>query len=155
MVTADKLVVEFDKVIGKDLKKVHAFGNSSYKTAQYDLKAIKEIIYTKKYTEANGNVNLDLKKDKRNYFVEAEHMTMEFQRSIVKKVIAQNNLKIKIDNTTSIKGNHGVLVGDFLTVTGNVVISNEKGKILCKKAILNTKTNDIKVYDSKGIIRRN
>ena len=155
LITADKLVVEFDKVIGKDLKKVHAFGNSSYKTSQYDLRATKDIIYTKEHAEANGNVNLDLKKDKRNYFVESEHMTVEFQKNVIKKVIAQNNLKIKIDNMTSIKGNHGVLAGDFLTVTGNTVISNEKGKILCKKAILNTKTNDIKVYDSKGIIKRN
>ena len=161
-VTADKLVVEFDKVIGKDFKRVHAFGNSSYKTNQYNLRATKDIIYTKKdtshtkqYAEANGNVNLDFKKDKRSYFVTSDHMTMDIQNNIVEKVIAQNNLKIKIDDTTSIKGDRGVLENDFLTVTGNTVIFNEKGKILCKKAILNTKTNDIKVYDSKGIIKRN
>ncbi len=155
LITADKLIVEFNKVIGKDLKKAHAFGNSSYKTQQYDLKAVKDIVYTKQYAEANGNVYLDFEKNKRNYHVRSEHIKMNFKENVIKKVVAQNNLKIKIDNTTSISGDHGVLVGDFLTVTGDTVISNEKGKILCKKAILNTKTNDIKVYDSKGIIKRN
>lgn len=161
LITADKLIVEFDKVIGKDFKSVHAFGNSSYKTAQYDLKATRDIIYTKKnvahagqYAEANGNVNLDFKQGKHKYFVVCDYMTMDLQNNVVEKVIARNNLKIKVDNATSIQGNYGVLENDFLTVTGNTVIFNEKGKILCKKAILNTKTNDIKVYDSKGIIKK-
>ena len=155
LITADKLIVEFDKVIGKDLKKVHAFGNSSYKTKQYDLKAVKDIVYTKQYAEANGNVYLDFEKNKRKYRVKSDHIMMDFKENLIKKVVAENNLEIKIDDATSIKGDHGVLEDNFLTVTGNTVISNGKGKILCKKAILNTKTNDIKVYDSKGIIKRN
>lgn len=155
LVIADKLVVEFDKVIGKDFKKVHAFGNSSYKTDKYHLKAIKDIIYTKQYAEANGQVNLDLKKDKHNYCIKSEHITMNLENNIVKKVIAENNLKIKVDNLTSVKGNRGILENNFITVTGNTIISNEKGKILCKKAILNMKTNDIKVYGSKGVIKKN
>lgn len=155
LIVADKLVIDFDKSIGKDLKKVHAFGNSSYKTAQYNIKAAKEIIYTNQYAEANGNVDLDFKKDNHNYRVKSDHITMDLNENVIEKVVAKGNLRIKVDDATSIQGDHGILENEFLTIIGNIVIFNEKGKILCKKAILNMKTNDIRVYESKGVIKKN
>lgn len=155
LITADKLVIEFDKIIGKDFKNVHSFGNSSYKTDQYNLKANKEIIYRKEYAEANGNVDLDFSKDNKRYHVNTYHLTMNLENKIIKKVTAHGNLIIKVDNSTTIKGNHGILENDLLTVFGNAVITNEKGNILCEKAILNTETSDIRVYNSKGIVKRN
>ncbi len=80
---------------------------------------------------------------------------MDLQENVIKRVVAEGNLQIKMDNTTSIQGDSGILEDDFLTITGNTIIFNEKGKILCKKAILNTKTNDIRVYESKGVINKN
>ena len=154
LIIADKLVVDFDKVIGKDFKKVHAFGNSSYKTVMYHIKAARDILYTNQYAEANGNVCLDFKKDKHNYLVNAEHIAMNLKEDAIKKVVAEDNLRIKVDGSTSIRGDHGILEDDFLTITGNTVIFNEKGKILCKKAILNMKTNDIRVYESKGVVKK-
>lgn len=154
LVSADKLVVEFEKEIGKDFKNVHAFGNSSYKTNQYDLKANKEIIYQKEYAEANGNVDLNFIKNGKNYHVNADKLTMNLQKNVIKKVTAHNNLVIRVDNSTEIKGNYGILENDLLTVSKNVKITNEKGNILCEKAILNTKTSDIRIYNSKGVIKK-
>ena len=155
LIVADKLVIDFDKAIGKDFKKVHAFGNSSYKTNQYNVSAFRDIVYTNQYAEANGNVDLDFKKDKHNYHVKADHITMNLKENVIERVIAENNLRIKVDDATSIQGDNGVLENDLLTITGNTIIFNEKGKILCKKAILNMKTNDIRVYESKGVIKKN
>ncbi|MBO6056555.1 MAG: LPS export ABC transporter periplasmic protein LptC [Alphaproteobacteria bacterium] len=155
LIIADKLIIDFDKSIGKDFKKVRAFGNSLYKTVQYNIKSSREMIYTDQYAEANGNVDLDFKKDKHNYHVKADHITMDLKKNVIKKVIAENNLRIKVDEATSIQGDFGISENDFLTITGNTVIFNEKGKILCKKAILNMKTNDIRVYESKGVIKKN
>ena len=154
LIFTEKLVVEFEKEIGKDFKNIHTFGNSSYKTNQYDLKADKEIIYKKEYAEANGNVDLDFVKNNKNYHVNADKLTMSLQKNVIKKVTADNNLVIKVDNSTTIKGNHGILENDLLTVSGNTIITNEKGNILCEKAILNTKTSDIRIYNSKGIIKK-
>lgn len=154
LIFADKLIVEFEQEIGKDFKNVHAFGNSSYKTNQYDLKANKEIIYQKEYAEANGNVDLDFVKNGKNYHVNADKLAINLQKNVIKKVTAHNNLVIKVDNSTEIKGNYGILENDLLTVSKNVKITDKKGHILCEKAILNTKTSDIKIYNSKGIIKK-
>ena len=153
-ITTEKLIIEFEKEIGKNFKKVHAFGNSSYKTEQYDLIASKEIMYGKEYAEANGNVYLDFIKDGKNYHVNANKLTMSFQNDVMIKLTAHNNLTIKVDNSTLVKGNDGVLENDLLTVSGNVRITNKKGNVLCEKAILNTKTSDIRIYNSKGIIKK-
>ena len=155
LIIADRLVIDFDKVIGKDFKRVHAFGDSSYKTSQYNLKAAKNIVYTSQYAEADGSVFLDFKKDNHNYRVKSDYIKMDLLENVIKRVVAEGNLQIKMDNTTSIQGDSGILEDDFLTITGNTIIFNEKGKILCKKAILNTKTNDIRVYESKGVINKN
>ena len=155
LITADKLVIEFEKVTGKDFKSVHSFGNSSYKTDQYNLKANKEIIYKKEYAEANGNVDLDFLKNNKKYHVNTYHLTMNLKDNVIEKVTAHGNLIIKVDDSTTIKGTHGILENDLLTVSGNTVITNEKGNILCEKAILNTETSGIRVYNSKGIVKRN
>ncbi|MBO7453792.1 MAG: LPS export ABC transporter periplasmic protein LptC [Alphaproteobacteria bacterium] len=155
LIIADKLVIDFDKAIGKDFKKVHAFGNSSYKTVQYNIRSSRDMIYTDQYAEANGNVDLDFKKNKHNYRVKSDHITMDLKENVIEKVVAKGNLRIKVDDATSIQGSYGILENDLLTITGNTVIFNEKGKILCKKAILNMKTNDIRVYESKGVIKKN
>lgn len=152
---ADKLIIEFEKAIGKDFKKVHAFGNSCYKTDQYDIKANKEIIYKKGYAEASSKVDLNFEQNKKQYHVNAENLAMHLKNNAIKKVTADGDIIIKVDNSIIIKGNHGILENDLLTVSGDTIIRNEEGKILCKKAILNTKTNVIKVYDSRGIIKRN
>ncbi len=155
LIETDKLVIEFEKEIGKDLKNVRSFGNSRYKTNQYDLKSNKEIIYKKEYAEANGKVELDFVKNGKNYHINTDKITMSLQNNVIKKITAHNNLIIKVDNAITIKGNSGILEDKLLTISENVVIINEKGNILCEKAILNTKTNDIKTYNSKGIIKRN
>lgn len=155
LIFSEKLIVKFEKEIGKDLENVHAFGNSSYKTNQYALKANKEIIYKRGYAEANGNVDLDFVKNGKNYHVNSDKLTLNLQKSLISKVTAYNNLVIKVDNSTTVKGNYGVLEDNFLTVSGNTIITNEKGIILCEKAILNTKTSDIKTYNSRGVIKRN
>jgi len=154
LIEADKLVIEFEKEIGKDFKNVHSFGNSSYKTNQYDLKANKDIIYKKEYAEANGNVELNFVSNGKNYLINTDKLTMSLRNDIIKKVTARNNLIIKVDNSLTIKGDQGILEDKLLTVSGNTLITNEKGNILCERAILNTKTNDIKIYNSKGIIKR-
>lgn len=153
-ITTDKLIIEFEKEIGKDFKNVHAFGNSFYKTDQYDLKSSEEMIYKKEFAEANGNVDLDFVKNGKNYHVNADKIVVNFQKNLIKKVSAHNNLIINVDNSTLIKGNDGILENDLLTVSKNVTITNEKGNILCEKAILNIKTSDIRVYNSKGIIKK-
>lgn len=150
----DKLIIEFNQKISKDIKKVLAFGNSSYITDQYDLKAKDKIISEHDHTEAHGNVSLKFRKNKNNYLLKANHLYFDFNNKLIKKVNANENLIIYIDNSTVIRGSSGVLENDFLQINGNTIISNEKGNIMCKKAILNTKTNDIKIYDSKGVIKR-
>ncbi len=155
LIATDKLVIEFEKEIGKDFKNVHALGNSFYKTNKYNLKANKEIIYKKDSAEASGNVELDFVKNKKSYYINTDKLMMSFQNNIIKRITAYNNLVIRIDNSISIKGDFGILENDLLTVSGNAMITNEKGDILCEKAILNTKTSDIKIYNSRGIIKRN
>lgn len=155
LITADKLVIEFEKIIGKDFKSVHSFGDSSFKTDQYNLKANKEIIYKHEYAEANGNVDLVFSKNNKRYHINTYHLTMNLENKIIKKATAHGNLIIKVDDSTTIKGNHGILENDLLTVFGDAVITNEKGNILCEKAILNTETSGIRVYNSKGIVKRN
>lgn len=154
LISTDKLVVEFED-IGKDFKRVHAFKNSSYKTNQFNLKADKEIVYKKDLAEANGNVELDFVKNKKSYYVNTDKLVMSLQNNNIKRVTAHNNLVIKVNNMITIKGDFGILENDLLTVSGNTVIINEKGNILCEKAILNTKTSDIKTYNSRGVIKRN
>ena len=80
---------------------------------------------------------------------------MNLKDNVIEKVTAHGNLIIKVDDSTTIKGTHGILENDLLTVSGNTVITNEKGNILCEKAILNTETSGIRVYNSKGIVKRN
>ncbi len=152
---ADKLIIEFKKSIGKDIKKIQAFGNSSYVTSQYDLKAKDKIIYEVNHAEAYGDVNLKFRQNRHNYLVKSNSLLFDFNNNIIKKVNANKKLIIYIDNSTVIRGDSGVLEHDLLTITGNTVISNEKGNIICKKAILNTRTNDIKIYNSKGVIKKN
>ena len=154
LIETDKLVIEFEKDIGKDFKNLHSFGNSSYKTNQYNLKSNKDMIYKKEYAEANGNVELNFVNNGKNYLINTDKLTMSFQNNIIKRITARDNLIIKVDNSLTIKGDQGILKDKLLTVSGNTLITNEKGNILCEKAMLNTKTNDIKIYNSKGIIKR-
>ncbi len=154
LISADKLVIEFGKEIGKDIKEVHAFGDSRYKTTQYEVKANKEITYKREYAEANENVELAFKSNNKKFYVNANKIVINLKNDVIKKISAYDKLIIKVDNSIIIKGNLGIFENDHLIVSGNTAIINEKGNILCEKAILNMKTNDIRVYNSKGIIKR-
>ena len=145
---------EFKKILSKDLKKIYAFGNPIYKTENYILKSEDYIKYEKEKAEANKKVNLKYEKEKKNYDVSAEHLTVFFENNVIKKLIAENNLIMKIGNETKVKGNRGILENDLLTITDHVIISNKNGNVLCEKAVLNTRTDEMKIYNSKGIINK-
>lgn len=153
-ISSDKLVLEFEKILSKDLKKIYAFGNPIYKTENYILKSEDYIKYEKEKAEANKKVNLKYEKEKKNYDVSAEHLTVFFENNVIKKLIAENNLIMKIGNETKVKGNRGILENDLLTITDHVIISNKNGNVLCEKAVLNTRTDEMKIYNSKGIINK-
>lgn len=153
-ISTDKLTVEFDKSVGKDIKKIFAEGNSLYRTPQYTLKSKGSIDYMKDKAKADKNVELHYKKSDRIYDINASHMKVDFLGNSIKKIYAYDKLMIKTDNSTTIKGKKGILENDLLTVTENVIISDKRGVVFCDKVVLDTKTNNTKIYNSKGIIKK-
>ena len=153
-ISTDKLTVEFDQSVGKDVKRILALGKSLYKTPHYSLKAGGSIEYTKDRAKADKNVVLLYKKDKKLYDIKSSHMDVDFSGNSVKKVTAYGKLVIKTEDSSTIKGEKGVLEDNFLTVTGNVIISDKRGVVFCDKVVLDTETNNTKIYNSKGIINK-
>ncbi len=151
LVIADKMEIEFGDVLGKDLKKVKAFGHPSYKTSQYYLKAVDNIEYNQCTVEAHNNVILKYKEKGNAYDVNANHLFGDIKENILNKIWGNGNFVIKTDSYI-IKGNRGTLFDNILTVNDNVTILNNKNTIICESATFNTNTNELKIYKSKGLV---
>ena len=150
-VNSDQLVIELSNANKKELKKVRALGNASYQTKQYLLKAAGYIEYDKENVRAFKSVKLKYKQNGITYNISADNLCGKIKNNVLHNVSAKGHLIIKT-NDTLITGDKGTLRDNVLTVTDNVVVSNIRGKVLCREAILNTVTNEMQIYNSKGII---
>ncbi len=151
LVIADKMEIEFGDVLGNDLKKVKAFGHPLYKTYQYSLKAVERIEYSRCKVEAHNNVILKYKEKGKIYDVKANHLFGDIKGNTLNKIWGEGDFIIKTDSYI-IKGNKGTLFDNILTVNDNVTILNNKNTIICESAMLNTNTNELKIYKSKGLV---
>ena len=153
-ISADTLVAEFENRIGQDLKKITATGNSSYKTPKYELSAQDKLVYTSTEVLANKHVFLHYQDKVKSYKVHSDNMVILLKGSQVDRVKAKGHVKIE-SKDVKIKGESGDLVGDLLTISDNVFINSDRGNIICEKATLNLKTNEVRVLKSKGVVSFN
>jgi len=153
LINADKLIIELADIGNQSVKKVNAIGNALYKSEYYSIRATKCINYTPDNVDAYQNANLVYSRNGTNYDISANHIFGKLKANKVERAKMMGNLVIKFRDSV-IYGDEGFFQGNILTVVDNVSILNPKGKIICDKAELNTTTNDMKIYNSKGMISK-
>jgi LPS export ABC transporter protein LptC len=150
-INSDKLVICFDDMYKKSIRSMEAFGNITYVTDAYTLKAQKSILYSANKVEAYENVILLYKKDGDNYDIRSNSMCAKINNGKLDDIEALGSLIIKTKNAT-IRADRGILSGDKINVFSNVIISGKHGNIFGDAATLDLVTRDILINKSSGVV---
>ena len=75
-------------------------------------------------------------------------------KSEITEITADGNVRIKTKDSV-VKADHGVYKDNKMTVSGNVVISKERGDVFGEIAELDVETENISVKKSSGIVSEN
>jgi lipopolysaccharide export system protein LptA len=148
-VSSNKMIIRFDAA--KNIQSVNAIGNAVYISKNYQLKAKSGILYYPDKALAQEDVVLLYRKDGNDYNVRSDAMRARIVDGKLNNIEANGSLIIKTKDVT-IRANKGILENDLIRVFGNVAISNEHGNVFGSAATLDTKTGDVSLDKSSGIV---
>jgi lipopolysaccharide export system protein LptA len=148
-INADKLVICFDDMYKKSIRSMEAIGNAVYIADTYTLKAKRSILYSMDKVEAQEKVVLFYKKDGNNYDIRSDFMHAKINNGKLDDIEAFGSLIIKTKDV-AIRADRGILKGDKINVSSNVIISGKHGNILGDVATLDLTTNDVFINKVNG-----
>lgn len=154
-VSANEIIIAFDNSRDDSVKSLTANGKATLLSNNYDLSAENLLKYDTNKIEAEKNADLLYKKDGKNFRITSARMSAFLNdKSEIAEIIADGNVRIKTRDSV-VKADHGVYKGDKVTVSGNVIISKERGDVFGEVAELDMKTENISVKKSSGVVSEN
>ena len=154
-INANEIIIAFDNNCDDSVKSLTANGNATLLSNNYDLSAENSLKYEAKKIEAEKNADLLYKKDKKNFRITSAKMNAFLNdKSEITEITADGNVRIKTKDSV-VKADHGVYKNNKVTVSGNVVISKERGDVFGEIAELDVETENISVKKSSGVVSEN
>ncbi|MDR0580878.1 MAG: LPS export ABC transporter periplasmic protein LptC [Holosporaceae bacterium] len=149
-INADELIIYFDDVNKKNMRRMNAAGNAVYSSDAYTIKA-KKLLYENDMIDAQDDVVLFFQKDGNDYEVQAAFMRAYISQGTITYVEANGSLRIKTKDAT-IHARKGIFKGDKIKVMEDVVVSGKPGSLFGNAATLNIQTGDVSISQSNGIV---